>query len=138
MIAHQLLLGLATVLRIVQRALCPGKSGSQACPFLQMFFILLSIYGHGCLLGLSMEFEWVLVSPLRASKWESYSSGIDHDDFAYMNLNTHPKPLLIRCETPGLDLTGERLEGRGDTSTPATPSGIPPSQLKSLLGDNSF
>jgi len=36
-----------------------------------------------------------------------------------------PEGSLSRCETPGLELIGERLDGRGDTSAPATPSGTP-------------
>ena len=52
-----------------------------------------------------------------------------------MKLITAFDSLLTRCETPGLELIGERLEGRGDTSAPATPSGIS-SLLKSLLDDN--
>ena len=39
-------------------------------------------------------------------------------------MNTDHKLLSTRCETPGLELIGERLEGQGETSAPATPSGI--------------
>ena len=51
----------------------------------------------------------------------------------YEYRNTPLEPLSPRCETPGLELIGERLDGRGDTSAPATPSGIP-----SLLGGQMY